>query len=111
MNLNFINQSITRCNLTSEELKERGKFIRSNVISMYDSYKEIETGYTFTYKNTNENAQLLLDFIQAEGLCCSFIDFDLSFRPSEKKIICKVSTTTRDSAEFKKGIAQFYAMN
>jgi len=110
MNLKFINASSFGCSLTEGELVAREKLVRATVTSTFESYEEIETGFAFEYEHSQQMAHTLLDFIIAEGECCSFIDFDLSFKTSEKKIVCRVTTTKRDPNEFKKGLRSFYAM-
>ena len=55
-------------------------------------------------------AHTLLDFIMGEQVCCSFIDFDLEFRPAAETIALNVTTERKDPEVFKKSLLQMFSI-
>ena len=100
---------LSSCTLGDEEKANRIAFMKNKIFSSYLSKEELENGYIFVYDNNQDLAHSLLDFVIKEGSCCSFIDFDLGFRAKQKKIEFKVTTSTNNKEELKKGIQQIYS--
>ena len=69
--------SFIACNLTNYELVERKKTLLPAIRPFIKDIKELENGYLFQFPNDDDLLPKLLEFIDLDGRCCSFLEFNL----------------------------------
>jgi hypothetical protein len=65
------------CKLTSSELEKRKTDVLSVIKSKILERKELADGYSFKFVNSDENINMLTDFIKSERQCCDFFNFSI----------------------------------
>jgi hypothetical protein len=53
----------------------------TNIFSGYAQIRELTDGYAFRFEDSVKWAGRILEFIEAERVCCQFLRFDLIFEP------------------------------
>ncbi len=69
--------SFIACTLTNSELVERKKTLLPAIRPFIKDIKELENGYLFQFPNDDDLLPKLLEFIDLDGRCCSFLEFNL----------------------------------
>ncbi len=75
-------QSTDFCNLPEDELQERIKMIRSELLPLATGKDERANGCTWTFERNPELQRKLEELVEFERQCCSGLDWDLSEGPS-----------------------------
>ena len=78
------------CKLTSLELAERKEFLRDEIIENANSIKELSNGYEVAFDHDDEMAKRLLEFVLLENECCSFFNFQLTFKSYKRGMVLKI---------------------
>ena len=78
--------SIIACTLTTPELAERKKVVMSAIYPFIEDIKELENGYSFQFPNENDLLPKLLEFIDLESICCTFLEFNLKVEANKGPI-------------------------
>ncbi len=73
------------CRLTADEMTQRLAEV-SDLLQQAAEIQECDDGYVFVFPGHAAAARQLLDFINAERQCCSFITFELTFQPDQGPI-------------------------
>jgi hypothetical protein len=66
------------CKLTTPELRLRKETVIKQLKETAIEKKELENGFAYLYKATDEMLDTLIDFVKTERQCCDFFDFDIS---------------------------------
>ncbi len=69
--------SFIACTLTDSELVERKKTLVPTIQPFIKDIKELEHGYLFQFRNDDTLLPKLLEVIDLESRCCSFLEFNL----------------------------------
>ena len=78
--------SFIACTLTTPELVERKKVVMSAIYPFIEEIKELENGYSFQFPNENDLLPKLLEFIDLESICCTFLEFNLKVEANKGPI-------------------------
>ena len=78
--------SFFACTLTTPELAERKKVVMSAIYPFIEDIKELENGYSFQFPNENALLPKLLEFIDLESTCCTFLEFNLKVEANKGPI-------------------------
>lgn len=65
------------CKLTTHEMQQRKATVISSLTKQILEKKELNNGYAYRFKGTDEIVDQLSEFIKTERLCCDFFDFEL----------------------------------
>lgn len=65
------------CKLTSSEMEKRKTDVLSVIKSKILEKKELPDGYSFKFTNSDENINMLTDFVKSERQCCDFFNFSI----------------------------------
>lgn len=79
------------CKLTGKEFKDRLDELRNVVFARVESYREVEDGYVFQFKDEDDFLPKLTDYMLSERKCCPFFSFDLSIKGNDTRVALKVS--------------------
>jgi hypothetical protein len=66
------------CKLTSKELQERKKTVVATLKKLLLEKKETDNGFRYKFEGSDNNLDLLNDFIKTERMCCDFFTFQLT---------------------------------
>ena len=66
------------CKLSTPELQHRLATVIASLKSKMIEKKELEDGFSYTFKGTDEMVDELTEFIKTERECCDFFTFNLS---------------------------------
>lgn len=69
--------SFRACTLTNSELVERKRTLLPAIRPFIEDIKELENGYLIQSPNDDDLLPKLLEVIDLESRCCSFIEFNL----------------------------------
>ena len=75
-------ESTFACQLTSPELQKRKASIIRELKGIIHSKKELDSGYSYTFSNSNAVLDLIFDFVKSERLCCLFFNFQINVNPN-----------------------------
>jgi hypothetical protein len=64
------------CLLNGPELIERKAKLQKEIFSQVSKIEEVEEGYVFSFKHSEEFILKLTDYIVAENKCCPFFTFE-----------------------------------
>ncbi|TFB10335.1 hypothetical protein E3V55_06070 [Candidatus Marinimicrobia bacterium MT.SAG.3] len=78
--------SFVACTLTSYELIERRKTLLPAIQPFIEDIKELENGYLFKFRNDDDLLPKLLEVIDIESICCSFLEFNLKVEANKGPI-------------------------
>lgn len=78
--------SFIACTLTTPELVERKKAVMSAIYPFIEDIEELENGYSFQFPNENDLLPKLLEFIDLESICCTFLEFNLKVEANKGPI-------------------------
>jgi hypothetical protein len=77
------------CKLTSPELQQHKNTIIAELKTLLVSRRELDNGYAYEFRATNELLDKLNVFIKTERLCCDFFIFRLTIKT--EKILLEVT--------------------
>lgn len=80
-----------QCSLTSEELLESKKHLKTEIISNVVEKVEIQNGYLYYFKDDPVLLNHVFGYIQKEKSCCPFFKFDVSILPFKKGFALQIS--------------------
>jgi len=69
------NENSLSCKLTSPGLQKRKQTVLAVLKTNYSAKKELNNGYSFTFRGDDETLDLLCDFVKSERRCCDFFSF------------------------------------
>jgi hypothetical protein len=81
------------CSLTDPEMRERLDLLWSGLFAQTRSVREDATGFTFTFDNTDPNAEALLNVVLLERQCCPFLHFNLTIKPQPEELAIHIGGT------------------
>ncbi len=81
------------CSLTDPELRERLELLRSGLFAQTRSVREDTAGFTFTFDNTDSNAEALLNVVLLERQCCPFLHFNINITPRPEELAIHIGGT------------------
>ncbi|SFE50638.1 hypothetical protein SAMN03003324_00713 [Pedobacter antarcticus] len=73
------------CKLTSPELQKRKETVIASLKQQILEKKELQNGYAFKFKGTDEILDELTEFIKTERECCDFFTFAMSIGGDKKE--------------------------
>lgn len=79
-----------QCTIGDEEVSSRKELVSKYMVPRAITRIKQGMDHIWTYPYSNENAQMLLDFITAEQNCCNFFVFNLEFLKTEEVIKFKI---------------------
>lgn len=79
------------CKLSSPELQKRKVEVIASLKSKVVERKELENGYQYSFKGSDEILDELVSFIKTERACCGFFTFHLSVEDEEATIVLAIS--------------------
>ena len=79
------------CKLTSPELQKRKAEVIASLKSKVVERKELENGYQYSFKGSDEMLDELVSFIKTERACCGFFTFHLSVEDEEANVVLTIS--------------------
>ena len=71
------------CKLTTPELQQRKKTVISELQQQLLETKELENGFAYKFKGTDEMIDQLATFVKTERLCCDFFNYRISVTDNE----------------------------
>lgn len=71
------------CNLTDSELQERRRTTLQKVRSGVVGVKELEDGYAYCFRSTEEWLAELSNLVNLERQCCPFMRFRIVVEPND----------------------------
>ncbi len=74
------------CLLPDNALAERRNALKTAVFAHTQDRRELPDGFTYRFPGDAEWAMKLVELINAERQCCSFIHFELDFEPEQGAI-------------------------
>jgi hypothetical protein len=63
------------CRLTSAELQKRKATVIARLQKLQREKKELANGFAYRFEGSDNNLDLLVDFVKSERQCCGFFDF------------------------------------
>ncbi|HVX00137.1 MAG TPA: hypothetical protein VHA52_06870 [Candidatus Babeliaceae bacterium] len=66
------------CKLTSPELQKRKATVIASIKKLVIEKKELPNGYSYKLDGSDNNINLLTDFIKTERQCCNFFNFSIN---------------------------------
>ncbi|MEM7208870.1 MAG: hypothetical protein AAF434_13690 [Pseudomonadota bacterium] len=69
------------CSLSSSELFERKQTVLKKLNTYAVGQKKLSNGFAFRFNPSTDILQFLIEFIDLERQCCSFLTFHLSVEP------------------------------
>ena len=67
----------TVCKLSSPELQKRKATVIASIKKLIKEKKELSNGYSYRFEGSDNNINLLTDFIKTERQCCNFFNFSI----------------------------------
>lgn len=92
------NDALT-CKLTPKELQERKATVLESLRKQVIEKKELASGYSYKFDNSDKMLDELTEFIKTERQCCDFFDFALSII-SDENVIWLSLTGPKNAKEF-----------
>ena len=86
-----------------EELPERSKRIKSNLVPRYEGYEESEEGLSVRFEGTDETLTAVAQFMANELVCCSFAEYELTVAPPYEETIRTMSGPDGTRDKFREG--------
>jgi hypothetical protein len=80
------------CQLTTPELKRRKATIIQELKNKFTHKTELEFGYRFTFKVSDDVLDSIFEFVKSERLCCPFFSFQILINPD--RVILDVTGET-----------------
>ncbi len=80
------------CTLTTPELQERRMGVIKHLRESAAEVRELDAGWSFRY--SNQQIDKLVEFIQLERKCCSFLEFALRFEANAGPVWLSISGPT-----------------
>ena len=77
------NDTQLTCKLTTPELQDRKRTVLAQLKKMIEAKTELENGFKYKFKDSDEMLDLLIDFIKTERQCCDFFNFDIAINNDE----------------------------
>jgi hypothetical protein len=71
-------KNVLSCKLTTPDFRERKATIIASLKKQLIEKKEIENGYAYKFKGTDEVLDELSSFIKTERVCCDFFVYGIS---------------------------------
>lgn len=65
------------CKLTSPEMQKRKSTVIGSLKRQIIEKKELDNGYTYKFKGSDQVVDELAEFIKTERQCCDFFDFSI----------------------------------
>jgi len=87
------------CKLTSKELQARKATVLESLRKQVIEKKELASGYSYKFDNSDKMLDELTEFIKTERQCCDFFDFALSIISDEGTIWLSL-TGPKNAKEF-----------
>lgn len=87
------------CKLTSKELQARKATVLESLRKQVIEKKELASGYSYKFDNSDKMLDELTEFIKTERQCCDFFDFALSIVSDEGAIWLSL-TGPKNAKEF-----------
>ena len=78
------------CLLSDDVLAKRKDALKTAVFAHIQDRRELPDGYAYQFPGDAEWATKLIELINAERQCCSFIHFELDFEPEQGPIWLKM---------------------
>lgn len=66
------------CKLTSDEFRQRKSTVLADLKKQVLGKKELENGFSYKFKGSDQMIDELIHFIKTERVCCDFFEFNLS---------------------------------
>jgi len=66
------------CKLTTPELQKRKATVIADLKALVLERKELDNGFSYKFKGTDETLDKLNDFIKTERMCCNFFTFQIT---------------------------------
>lgn len=79
------------CTLSSSDLVERKDRIQTEILSQASERKELPDGLEFTFPGASKLSAKLVEFIELERACCSFLRFNLAFEASGGPVVLSIT--------------------
>jgi len=94
------------CKLTSSDLQERRLTVIAELKKNLVSKNETDNGYIYTFKDSDEMINQLVEFIKTERLCCNFFTFRLKIGEEPGIVALRLSGPdgTKEFIEFELGM-------
>ncbi|MBK9191287.1 MAG: hypothetical protein IPM77_07105 [Crocinitomicaceae bacterium] len=97
-----LKSAIPSCSLSEPELQSRKLELQQGIFSRPHTVKN-ETGYQFTFKESKEFSNELLEFINFERGCCSSFSYGLIFEPNNAATHLQIYGSKEIKTELKNG--------
>ncbi len=78
------------CSLSGPDLAERRRELTRDVFGTALEVEDLEDGYEFAFPGSAGWAAKLVELIDAERVCCSFLAFELRFEPGGGPILLRI---------------------
>jgi hypothetical protein len=88
--IDYSNKSLA-CTLIGQVKLERKEELKAEIFSTVKAIEEHETGYIFSFDESEEFLHKLLDYIIVEKECCPFLEYDFTILPYGQGIHLNVS--------------------
>lgn len=88
------------CKLTSREFQERKATVIASLKKQVIGKKELENGFSYKFKGSDETIDELIHFIKTERICCDFFEFNLSVNGDPDKSVWLTITGKKGAKDF-----------
>lgn len=78
------------CSLTKVEMQERLRIIES-FKTLIREKRTTESGLAFEFEGNNKNLEKIMELIELERKCCSFLTFDLKIQKEAEPLVLIIS--------------------
>lgn len=83
--------AVVSCRLTSPELQKRKREVIALLKTQVLQRKELNDGYQYTFKGSDEIIDNIVSFIKTERACCDFFTFNLLIHDDSTNILLSIT--------------------
>ncbi len=83
--------AVISCKLTSPEFQKRKREVIALLKTKLLQRKELDNGFQYTFKGSDEILDNIVSFIKTERRCCDFFTFNLSIQDDSKNILLNIT--------------------